>query len=323
METTGSGPAANKGGRLSEGAATAKAPSGSSRAVMLMLGAGLALASMAATVKLLAGDIPVPQILFFRNISGGVIILAILRKQGVSPLGVNRKVLLMRGSFGTLGLFFYFTAIAQLELADAVILNKTSPFFVIIFSSLFLGEKMKRLQIPAILMAICGIVLISPPKLDYSFLPALAALLSAVFAGAAYTTLRHLRLSDKPLVIVFYLTMVSSLAMIPLLLGGFWVTPDPFQLLVLCSVGLFALVGQFLMTTAYRHAQAGEVSIYSYSNVVFAMVLGAVFWKEKPEFFSILGALTVVAGAYLNAHSGLKASRKAARERTSARKNGD
>ena len=277
--------------------------SGSARAVLLMLGAGFFMASMAATVKLVSDDVSVPEIMFFRNITGAVFIYIVLRRQGVSPLGVNRKVLLLRGVFGTTGLFFFFTAISSLTLADAVVLNKTSPFFVIIFSSIFLGERMRRLQVPALLLAVLGIVLIARPRFDYSYLPAAAALLSAVFAGAAYTTLRHLRHTDQPLVVVFALTMVASVAMLPLLALGYWTTPGPWELLVLLSVGVFALIGQYLMTTAYRHAQAGEVSIYGYSNVLFAMVLGILFWRELPGVLSMVGAGAIVLGAYVNARS--------------------
>jgi drug/metabolite transporter (DMT)-like permease len=301
-------PGSNEGANTSPTPAQANTSHcGSRKAVLLMLAAGFFLSSMAATVKLLSDDVPVPQIIFFRNITGAVVILGILKKQGISPLGVNKKLLFLRGAFGTIGLFFFFSAIQGLTLSDAVVLNKTSPFFVILFSAAFLGEKMRKLQIPALGLAIFGIVLISQPRLDYSFLPAAAGLLSAVFAGAAYTTLRHLRHTDQPLVIVLALTVVASVAMLPFFALGYWKTPSPTEFLILCSLGLFALIGQFLMTTAYRHAQAGEVSIYGYSTVLFALVFGLVFWKEYPGALSLLGAAAIVIGAYINAHSGLKA----------------
>lgn len=285
--------------------------SGSYQAIMLMLGSGMLMASVAACVKYLSDDFPVPEILFFRNITGAIIILFILRKRGVNPLGVNRKVLLLRGIVGTLGVFFYFYAISSLTLADAVMLNRTSPFFVIILSSLFLREKMRKLQIPALIIAMLGILLIARPRLDYSFLPAAVGLMSAFFAGAAYTTLRHLRHSDTPFVIVFYFTMVSSLSMVPIMAFGYWETPDPAQLGILISMGLLGLGGQHLMTNAYRHAQAGEVAIYGYSSVIFAMLLGIIIWWEIPNLFSITGAAAIIFAAYLNARAGFRSvSRK-------------
>ncbi|MCK4614280.1 MAG: DMT family transporter, partial [Thermoplasmata archaeon] len=249
---------------------------GSYRAILLMLGSGLFMASVAACVKYLSDDIPVPEIVFFRNITGGILILAILAKRKVNPLGVNRRVLLLRGVCGTLGVFFYFYAISQLVLADAVMLNRTSPFFVVILSLVFLHERIRRLQVPALILAVLGIILITRPRLDYSFLPAAIALLSAVFAGAAHTTLRHLRHTDTPFVIVLYFTLVSSLSMIPLMAMGLWETPDPHQLAILLGMGLLGLGGQHLMTTAYRYAQAGEVAIYGYSHLIFSMILGMV-----------------------------------------------
>jgi len=277
---------------------------GSRKAILLMTGSGLFMATLAGLVKFLSSTIPTAEIVFFRNFISSLIILVILYKRKVNPLGVNRKVLIMRGIFGTLGIFFYFYSISRLVLADAVMLNKTSPFFVLIFSSLFLHEKLRRLQIPALLLAITGIVLISRPRLDYSFIPAAIGLLSAVFAGAAYTTLRHLRHTDTQFVIIFFFTGISSLSMLPLMLIWGWRTPDAFELSLLILMGLIGLAGQHLMTTAYRCTQAGEVAIYGYSNVIFALIIGLAFWNEVPGWLSLLGAVLIIAGGYLNARSG-------------------
>ncbi len=270
-------------------------------AIVLMLGSGLFMGSVAATVKFLSDDIPVFEIVFFRNFTGGLLVLAILLKRRINPLGNNRRVLVIRGVSGTLGVVMYFYAISNLILADAVMLNRTSPFFVIILSSVFLHEKLKRLQIHALLLAFVGIILISRPRLDVSFFPAAVALLSAVFAGTAYTTLRHLRHTDTPFVIVFYFTMVSSLCMIPIMVMGQWETPDGSQWIILLGLGFIGLAGQHLMTTAYRFAKAGEVAIYGYSSVLFAMLLGILIWWEIPSYLSFTGAGFIICAAYLNA----------------------
>lgn len=279
-------------------------------AIVLMLGSGMFMASVAATVKFLSDDIPVPEIVFFRNFTGGLLVLAILKKRKIHPLGNNRRILLLRGVSGTLGVVMYFYAISHLELADAVMLNRTSPFFVILLSSVFLHEKLKKLQIPALLLAFVGIIFISRPRLDVSFFPAAVGLLSAVFAGIAYTTLRHLRHTDTPFVIVFYFTMVSSLAMIPAMALGQWETPDQRQWVILLGLGLIGLAGQHLMTTAYRFANAGEVAIYGYSSVLFAIVLGIILGWGIPPYLSFIGAGFIMVAAYLNARSGIRESKK-------------
>jgi drug/metabolite transporter (DMT)-like permease len=278
-------------------------------AVVLMLGSGLFMSSVAATVKFLSDDIPVFEIVFFRNFTGGLIVLAILLKRGINPLGNNRKVLAIRGISGTIGVIMYFYAISNLVLADAVMLNRTSPFFVIILSSVFLHEKLKKLQIPALMLAFIGIMFISRPRFDVSFFPAAVGLLSAVFAGTAYTTLRHLRHTDTPLVIIFYFTMVSSLAMIPVMALGQWETPDGEQWGILIGLGLMGLAGQHLMTYAYRYAKAGEVAIYGYSSVLFAMTLGAVVFHEIPSYLSFIGAGCIITAAYLNARASIQDSK--------------
>ena len=273
-----------------------------------MVGSGLFMSSLAATVKFLSDDIPLYQIVFFRNVTGGLLIIAILLKRRINPLGVNRRILVLRGVSGTLGVVLYFYAISHLVLADAVLLNRTSPFFVILLSSVFLGEKMSRLQVPALILAFSGILLISRPRFDISFLPAATGLLSAVFAGTAYTTLRHLRHTDTPLVIVFYFTMVSSLAMIPAMAMGYWATPDLGQWFILLGLGILGLLGQHLMTCAYRYTAAGEVAIYGYSGVLFAMMWGVLLWREIPSVLSLAGAGLIIVAAYLNARAGFSAN---------------
>jgi len=275
-------------------------------AITLMLGSSLFMASVAATVKYLSDDIPVPQIVFFRNFTGSLLVLSYLAKKKINPLGNNRRILALRGMSGTIGVVMYFYAISNLDLADAVMLNRTSPFFVILLSATFLHEPLRKLQIPALIIAMVGIVCISRPRLDVTFIPAAIGLLSAVFAGTAYTCMRHLRHTDDPPVIVFYFTMVSSLFMLPIMALGYWETPTLEQFAVLLVLGLLGLGGQHLMTTAYRHAQAGEVAIYGYSNVIFAMVLGVVLWQEIPQALSFMGAGAIITAAYLNARSGMK-----------------
>lgn len=256
-------------------------------------------ALMAAAVKL-SGDLPTMEKVFFRNLVGFISSGYMIYKSKESFKGNNVKLLLYRSVSGLIGIFFYFYAIDQLPLANAVVLNQMNPFFVLIFSYLYLNEAVNKKQIAAILIAIFGVVFVVQPGLDYTTIPAIIGLLSAIFAGASYTVVRHLRLTDSPQTIVFYFTGLTTMVAIPFLIFGDWVLPSIPQLVSLLSVGVFATLAQFFMTHAYRYAEAGDLSIYSYGNTIFSTFIGIFLWKEVPDLLSFLGVILILTGAYVN-----------------------
>ncbi|EOC99928.1 DMT family transporter [Caldisalinibacter kiritimatiensis] len=277
------------------------------KGIILILLSALFFSLMAASVKSLEG-MPVPEKIFFRNLLGLIIASYIIVKNKKPLLGNNKKFLALRGLLGLCGVAAYFYALSNINLADAVILNKMSPFFVMVFSALFLGEKIKKPQVLALIIAVLGASFVVKPKFDSSVLPALIALLSAVFAGGAYTAIRHLRHTDAPETIVFYFAFFSTIAMIPFMLSGQFIIPNFTQILKLVALGVFATTAQFLMTNAYRYAPAGELSIYTYVNIVFSTMIGLIVWAEIPDSLSILGGFLIISAGYINYRSNRKIS---------------
>jgi drug/metabolite transporter (DMT)-like permease len=264
-----------------------------------MILSSLCFALMAVAVKL-SGDIPTIEKVFFRNIIGLIIAATLIFRSKGSFLGNNRRHLFLRAFFGLLGLFLYFYAIDNLPLASAVILNQLSPFFVLVLSAFFLGERILRGQGIALVLALGGVVFVVKPEFNYTMAPALAALFSAFFAAAAYTEVRNLRLTDHPQTIVFYFTALTTMVSIPFLLAGHFVLPSFPQFVALVAVGVFATLAQFLLTHAYRYAEAGDLSIYSYGLTIFSIMTGAVVFREFPDMFSFLGVFLILSGAFLN-----------------------
>lgn len=269
------------------------------KGILYMVLSSLFFAVMATAVKM-SGDIPTMEKVFFRNVVGFIASGMMIWQSRGSFLGTDKRSLLLRSFFGFLGLVFYFFAIDRLPLANAVILNQMNPFFTLVLAFVFLREKVLKLQWSAVAIAIAGVFFIVKPGFGYSLFPALVGLLSAVFAAAAYTVIRHLRLSDHPQTIVFYFTGFTTLATIPFMLFGGFVRPDLYQFLLLLTVGVTATIAQFFMTHAYRYCEAGDLSIYSYGNTLFAMVLAVFLWGELPDALSILGVALVLFGAYVN-----------------------
>ena len=233
------------------------------KAMVYMVLSGLCFAMMGAAVKL-SGDLPLPTKVFFRNLVTLGITSAVAIGLRQNPFGPTShlKWLLLRSVSGLLGVFLYFLALDRMNLADASLLNKTSPFFVAVFAVLFLGEKLNRIVVVSLVVAFFGAMLVIKPSFDASMLPALAGLGSGMFAGVAYTIVRGLKGRVSPNRIIFYFSLVSCTATLPFLVAA-PPSPDRGQWFALIGTGIFAAGGQYGLTYAYHYARATRISIFT------------------------------------------------------------
>ena len=194
---------------------------------------------------------------------------------------------------------FNFYAIDHLDISDASLLNKLSPFFAVIFSVLILKEIASFRDWMYVLAAFGGALLVIKPSFSMETVPALVGALGGMCAGLAYTFVR--KLSNNGVqgpVIVFFFSAFSSLALLPNLILNFkpmtWA-----QTLFLCLAGVSAAGGQFCITAAYKAAPAKEISVFDYSQVVIAAILGFIFLEQIPDYLSILGYIVIFIVAIL------------------------
>lgn len=258
--------------------------------VMIILSAFF-FACMNVSVRL-AGEIPSFQKSFFRNLVAVVFAAVILLKDHEVPK-VKKQYwgpLFLRCAFGTIGILCNFYAIDHLLVADASILNKLSPFFAIIFSYFILKEKINPIQVTVVLLAFAGCLFVVKPGFqNATFLPALIGVCGGLGAGIAYTMVRVLGTQGvRGPVIVFYFSLFSCLAILPFVVLHY--TPmSAGQLGSLLMAGLFAAGGQFTITAAYTYAPAGKISIFDYSQILFATLLGFFLFGEIPDKYSFMG----------------------------------
>ena len=272
--------------------------SNKTKAVLSMLISALGFTFMSVTVKYLK-DIPLFEKVFFRILVSLVIAFYLIKKSSAPVFGQrkNQLALLARAGFGLAGVILNFYAISHLTLADSTMLGKLSPIFVTIMACLFLKEKIDKEQIIGIFITFGGALLVIKPEFSLSIIPSIAGLLSAAAAGIAYTLLRYLKDKESPDTIVFYFSIVSVLGTLPFVLNDY-IVPDSIQLMLLLATGLFASVGQFGITYAYKYSKATEVSIYNYSAIVFGIILGFIFFHEIPDMLSLLGGAIIIGIAY-------------------------
>lgn len=210
------------------------------------------------------------------------------------------KYLILRSLFGTLGILCNFYAIDHLALADASMLNKMSPFFVVIFSFLFLKEKVTAAQILLVMGAFGGsLFVVKPTVSNLDLIPSLIGLLGGLGAGAAYTMVRKLgTIGVKGPFIVFFFSTFSCVVTLPWLIFDYH-TMTLAQTVILLMAGLCAAGGQFAITAAYCYAPASEISIYDYTKVIFSMILGFVMFQQIPDFYSWVGYVIICLMAVL------------------------
>ena len=223
------------------------------------------------------------------------------RRETRDVLGLRSFVLLLlRSTLGTAGIFAHFYALGKISIAEGLTLNKTAPFFTVLFAWLFLGERANRRQLLTLAFAFLGVVLIAKPGFaGASAFPLAIGLLSGVCAGGAYACVRALRRHElSPSLIILFFSAFSCLASVPFMAAGF----DPMtglQVLVLLGAGAGAAIGQFGITLAYGYAAPKDIAVFDYSGILFAAVFGFLFFAQVPDLFSIVGFLAIILAAFL------------------------
>ena len=267
------------------------------KGIIFIILSAFGFAMMSAFIKL-SGDLPSFQKTFFRNIVSVLVAFILIIKHKGCFFGKkeNQKLLIMRSTFGTIGILFNYYAIDRLVLSDANMLNKLSPFFVIIFSALFLKEKIKPNQFIALAVAFVGALFIIRPSFSFEAIPALAGTLGGVSAAAAYTCVRSLGGKEKPDTIVFYFSLFSSIVTFPLMIFSYK-SMSIIQLTYLILAGIFASIGQFGITFAYKFAPGKEISIFDYTNIIFSAIISLCLFGVLPDYLSVIGYCIIFASS--------------------------
>lgn len=247
----------------------------------------------------LSGDLPTMQKSFFRNCVAAVVSVIMLAKSkdGFKVLQNSWVYLFLRAGFGTAALIANFYAVDHMNLADANILNKLSPFFAILMSLVILKEKPSKIDLATVFVAFFGAVLVAKPSMAMESVPALWGIFGGFGAGVAYTFVRKMgNQGERGAVIVAFFSMFSTLVALPFLIFDFH-PMEPWQLVSLICAGIAGMGGQFSITAAYTRAPAREISVYDYTQVIFAAILGFLVFNQIPDFFSILGYITIIGAA--------------------------
>ncbi|MHA7057476.1 DMT family transporter [Aquimarina sp. M1] len=269
------------------------------KAIYFMILSTVSFTVMNLLVKYLIG-FSAYQLVFFRSIGTLFFTMPFLFYYKISIAGNQKKLLVFRGLAGVTSMGFFFMSVAYLKIGSAVSLRYLSPIFATILAVIFLRERVKKIQWLFFLIAFFGVLMIKGFDTDINSIGLLLIVLSALFSGVVYVLINKIGLKDHPVVIVNYFMWIATI------LGGIlsifhWTkTPEGWEWVFLCSLGVFGYFGQLFMTKAFQSQVTNKVVSLKYMEVVFTMIAGIFLFGDAYPLLSILGTLMVITGLVLN-----------------------
>lgn len=252
------------------------------------------------------------EIVFFRNVTGVILILIAIYKSPLQQKGGRPFLLFMRGFIGFSALLMYFYNIANIPLAEAITFNKMSPIFTALFSFLLLKESMTRLGWSGVFIGFFGVLFITGFDVTNLEKTDWLGILSGVGAGLAYTSIRELRnYYDSRMIVLSFMGVGTAGPLILLGIGEFYthpsldwavaqfVMPTGFAWFLILGLGLSATFMQIYLTRAYSLAKGGIVGTISYTNIVFSIFIGMLLGDAFPGLDVLIGIAFIVLSGIL------------------------
>ncbi len=279
------------------------------RGIAFKLGSVTVFIIMAAMVKATSAHVPGGQAVFFRSFFAIPVIVAWLAWQGELRTGLHTADPLghvWRGFAGTLAIGLGFAGLAYLPFPEVTAIGYAAPLLTVVFAAMFLGERVRLFRISTVALGLAGVLIVLSPRMTVlergagqaEALGAMLVLGGAVFAALAQVFVRKLVATEKTPTIVFWFSVTSTLLSLVTIPFG-WVVPTPFEAALLVMVGLLGGVGQILLTSAYRWADASLVAPFDYASMLMSLAIGWFVFAEAPTATMLAGSAVIVLAGIL------------------------
>jgi len=278
------------------------------RGIVLKIISVMVFIVMASLIKATARSVPPGEAVFFRSAFAMPVILSWMALTHGLKTGLranNPFDHLWRGLVGTTAMGLGFTGLGLLPLPEVTAIGYAAPLLTVIFAAMFLGEIVRFFRLFTVALGMAGVLIILGPRLtalsgglldDREALGAMVVLSGAVFSALAQVYVRKLVVSETTSAIVFYFSMWATILSLVTLPFG-WALPPPRDAALLVLAGVLGGVGQVVLTSAYREADASVVAPFEYISMIFALAIGYTIFGEAPTRVMLLGAaLVIVAG---------------------------
>ncbi len=279
------------------------------RGIGFKLASVLVFIVMSAMIKTTAQHVPAGQAVFFRSFFAIPVILVWLVWTREFPAGLrtaNPLGHVWRGFAGTCAMGMGFAGLGYLPLPEVTAIGYAAPLLTVIFAAMFLNEEVRLFRLTAVALGLAGVMIVLSPRLTVvsdgaghqEAFGAMLVLGGAVFAALAQVFVRKLVAGEKTATIVFYFSVTSTLLSLVTIPFG-WVIPTPVEAATLVAAGLLGGVGQILLTSSYRFADASVVAPFDYASMLFALAFGWFIFGELPTLTMLAGAALVVTAGLL------------------------
>ena len=293
---------------MSANAPAASPPPSPVTGIALKILSVLVFIAMSTVIKLLADRIPPGETVFFRSFFAIPVILAWLLWRRELSVGLKVRQPMghvWRGVAGTSAMGLGFAGLAFLPLPEVTALGYAAPLLTVIFAAMFLGEEVRAFRLSAVALGLIGVLIVLWPRLG-SFeghdpaatLGAMLVIMGATFAALAQVFIRKMVATERTSAIVFWFSVTSTgLSLISLPFG--WVMPTPHEAMLLISCGILGGIGQILLTSSYRFADASIVAPFEYVSMLFALGIGYWMFAEVPTVWMLGGAGLIIAAGVM------------------------
>ncbi len=251
-----------------------------------------------------ADRVPAGQAVFFRSACALPVVFIWLWLRGELTHGLrtqNYRGHIMRSVAGTIAMGLGFAGLKYLPLPEVTALRFITPILIVIFAAILLGERIRLVRITAVLVGLVGVLIILWPRLgdglagagQREMIGAAMVLGSASFAAFAQIFIKRMAAVESTASIVFYFSMTSlSLSLLSAPFGWVWPTGTEWALLV--GMGFVGGLGQVLLTSSYRFADASVLAPFTYVSMIWALLIGYFVFEEVPTVMMLSGAALVI-----------------------------
>ena len=264
------------------------------RGIFWMLVTGLCFISVTALVKYMGTGLPPAQMAFLRYLLGLVFLLPAINALKAAHLTPRQwKFFGIRGLMHGLAVIAWFYAMTRIPIADVTAMNYLAPIYVSIGAALFLGEKLAFRRIAAIVAALIGALIILRPGFREVSSGHIAMIFTAIAFGGSYLTAKVMAGEVKPSVVVAMLSIFVTLVLAPFALAV-WVPPSLSDLGLLFCVACFATAGHYTMTLAFAAAPVTVTQPVTFTQLIWAVLLGYFIFDESVDIWVLLGGLVIL-----------------------------
>ena len=273
----------------------------SQKAILLMLGSALAFPAMGLLAKAGTGHFPATELILFRGGISTLLTVIVLAVRGdlTAMRTHNAMVQIGAGLLWAISSACFFASLAFLPFATAVALSFILPMVSTLASVLFLGERTRPANWIAMAVGLAGVMIISPPGAGWGNPGILLALANPILYCCGVILVRKLGSAEGGNTTTFY-SLVCSMAVGASGLPVFgWVTPDLGDIPMLLGIGFFAMLGTFLIVAALRRAAVRTVMPFFYTQSLYSVFGGWIFFAELPPITTFGGMILIIASGMM------------------------